>query len=403
MASMEMAFSFKTVGPITAVALGLFAVGACRPASLQGDFPRVSGSVLAGRLEGPFTGRVMAAGTKKPLSGAVVVVTWIYRRGVGVAAPSGYVRASVRTDIDGRYRVPSLRRLGRFGLVAMSVGGVVVPAPRKAGPGGTGVLTGVRLLVYKRGFVAYRSDRVFPEGRRRLDFVQYDNRVMLHRFSDNISRVAHLRFIGDVRALGADGKWVLEAASEELSGHQEQVARKSKGPLVLSRLIDESDLDVLFGGSLTFKVGRLSTMKPTKDSDSLHFEAVGKPQTYDLALRVWRYPAAELVRKYQSLMRLYPGSRIVNQVGNQSFVAGNDRILAHVFLSKSDGVLVSVTCGKDLCRDHKGLLKVVRLVQGRLGRLGGDNAPQEQRGPKLDIDVFPRKRNKPSFVPRLNR
>ena len=402
MASMEMAFSFKRFSLLAVAVPLLFFGGACRPKSLQAGFPRVQGSVLAGSLRGPFTGRVTDRGTGRPVAHARVVVTWLYRRGVGSASPAGFVRYITRTNLDGRYRVPSLREIRAVGLRPGRLEGRLVPVPRRNGPGGLGVLTDVRLLVYRRGYVAYRSDRIFPGGRPRLDFAQLDNRVQLDRLSENVSRLAHLRFIGDIRALGLDGRWELEAASEELSGHSSGRRTAREKPLDLSGIMDESDLEVLFGAKLVFRVGRLATMKRTEDSDSIHFEAVGKPQTYDLAVRVWRRSRSELESFYRKLMRIYPRSRSLDQVGDHSFSAGRGGILAHVFMDRAHQVVVSVTCGKDLCKDADGVLKVARLIRDRLDRL--DREPSSVRGgPELQVPGLPGKGKKPSYVPRLTR
>ncbi len=401
MASMEMAFSIKRFGIFAMVLFSAFVAGACRTGSLQADFPRVPGSVLAGDLHGPFTGRVIDRGTGRPVAGARVVVTWLYRRGVGSASPAGFVRYVGKTDGDGRYRVPSVRELSQVGLKPVRLEGRLVPAPGDRGPGGRGKLAAIRLLVYRRGYVAYRSDRVFPEGRPRLDFTQLNNKVALDKFSEEVSRLAHVRFIGDVRALGADGQGELEAASEELSGRRVAHRQRSMPAIDASKLLDESDLDVLFGDKLVFRVGRLATMKRTPDADSIHFEAVGKPQTFDFALRIWRLPGSGLKAFYEKLMRSYPGSRSRDQVGDHSFAAGNGRILAHVFMDRAHGVVVAATCGKNLCKDQTGLLKAVRLVQGRLDRIEGQDATVRM-GPRLDVTGLPGRHSKPSYVPRLN-
>ncbi|TMQ22580.1 MAG: hypothetical protein E6J91_01120 [Deltaproteobacteria bacterium] len=102
-----------------------------------------------GSLQGPFNGRVVDATTHAAIAGALVYAAWTFERGAGIAEPAGSKEFVGSTDAAGNYRVPRLDRL----------------------PGGARV-TEFTLLVYKRGFIAYRSDRRFSDLGPRMDFAQ---------------------------------------------------------------------------------------------------------------------------------------------------------------------------------------------------------------------------------------
>ena len=99
------------------------------------------------------------------------------------------------TDAGGNYRVPTLGSI----------------------PAGTRI-TEFSLLVYKRGYIAYRSDRRFTDLGPRMDFAQEDNQVLLERWRNELSHARHLRFVGGGTAVAALTQWELADASAELEG-----------------------------------------------------------------------------------------------------------------------------------------------------------------------------------------
>ena len=372
-----MVYKFLIRGLVLSI---LFAATGCRLAqpSVTAHFSRVAGSVSPGDLRGPFTGRVVDAGTKRAIAGATVVGVWIFRQGPRGSGPSSYRRVVVRTNLSGRYVIPRISRLRRVGWKVLRRDGVLVPIPAKQGPSDRGELAEFVLLVYKRGYVAYRSDRLFGNGERRRDFVQYDNRVRLVRWSSNYKHADHVRFIGMLQLLGRDGAWELQLARQEEQGATtlvQQAAGRKQGGLApssipdLRSLVTRDDLAILFGVRGVYELGRLPTMPRTWNADSLYLRAVGRSERYDFAVRVWRYPASRLQLEYRRMLQTYPHVRKVDKVGDASFESENANVLGHVFVMKEADLVVSVTCGRDLCKNHDGLLRACRLVEYRLDKL----------------------------------
>ena len=104
---------------------------------------------MPGSLRGPFTGRVVDATTKAPIAGALVYAAWTLERGTALTEPAGSREVVGSTDAGGNYKIASSARCPTASRV-----------------------TDFTLLVYKRGYVAYRSDRRFHDLGPRMDFAQ---------------------------------------------------------------------------------------------------------------------------------------------------------------------------------------------------------------------------------------
>src|SRR5437660_1328557 len=145
----------------------------CAPVIAEAPFPARPDTVEPGDLAGPFDGRVVDASTGHPLAGALVFASWGLEVGDGLTAPAGAVPNTVETDSDGRYRVDKLR----------------------SWPGRRTRVSRFTLLVYKGGYIGYRSDRRFDDLGARRDFAQEGNIVKLDRFPRGLSHVRHVRFL----------------------------------------------------------------------------------------------------------------------------------------------------------------------------------------------------------------
>lgn len=325
-------------------ALGVF-LCSCAPFVHRADFTERADTVRPGDLLGPFTGRVVDGGTGKPISGALVYASWEFVRGIGFVVPAGAETWVGRTDPDGRYTVPSLGSL---------------PA------GLTRAVANFRLVVYRRGYVAYRSDRIFPGDLQRLDFHQLDNVASLERWSPELSHEEHLVFLGGSGLLAKESAWEVQAALGQLEGRPGGAPSTAEEKLLdASRLLDEDDLEELTGTAGPFQTSRLPDLPRSTRYDSLHFRAEGKTQRSDAAYRVWKL-GAEAEKHYVKLLAAYPQTKPDDRLGERSFHSQSESVLARVWLARSPGVVVSLTCGRDLCKDTEVLEKLAQLIHRRL-------------------------------------
>jgi hypothetical protein len=308
-------------------------------------------SVEPGSLAGPFTGRVLDASSRSPVAGALVYATWSFSAGTGLQVPAGYREQVSSTDATGRYKILPL----------------------------TDVPSGVRvtdfvLVIYKRGFIAYRSDRRFADLGPRMDFAQSDNQILLERWRADLSHARHLRYIGGGGAVAALTGWEATDAAAELSAGRRPGALgtelrpgQGEGPyLVAAQLVTEADIKARTRFDGTFETGPLGDEPDTASYSSQHFKALGRGETFDIALRMWRADPGQAQERYEELAGELPGVEERDEIASRSFRATEGGIKGVGFLDGPRGIVLLITCGAALCSSEED---AVALAQGAFNRI----------------------------------
>jgi len=360
----------SVTGAIARVGL-LVVVGAlaaaCGPMVDNARFPVRPDSVRPADLLGPYDGIVLDADTDRPISGAVVAASWAFERGIGLQAPLAAREVVVESGVDGRYSIPRLTDLPNADL-----------------PGGMSTrLRRFTLIVYRRGHVAWRSDRRFGDGGRRRDFSQLGNRVRLEKWQQGYRHADHLVFLGGGDKVRAAAAWELQPAALELDGEKSSAILEAesassvgtKTPLDIEHLLSDDEIRGVTGFVGKFEDGKLTDLPTTEFYDSRHFKAVGKPEGYDVGLRVWRLGAAAADVQYRKLLDELPGSHTTDEVGDASLRARSGEINGLAFLVRERGVVASLTCGAAQCTEPAQLLKLAKLVESRLPDLPPEPVP----------------------------
>ncbi|TAL24111.1 MAG: carboxypeptidase regulatory-like domain-containing protein, partial [Nitrospirae bacterium] len=130
----------------------------------------------------PITGTVVDAETGKPIEGAVVLVEWTKAEGVpGLTSTKSFKVIEKLTDKDGKVTIEGISDIS-------------VDPPD--------------LTVYKKGYVAWNNESIFPEYKKRTDFKWKNGYVFkLERFKPEYSYVEHTSFIHSAINLGlGEGK-----------------------------------------------------------------------------------------------------------------------------------------------------------------------------------------------------
>jgi hypothetical protein len=303
----------------------------------------------AGSLAGPFTGRVVDSTTHTPITGALVYATWSFQRGAGLQTPAGVHEFVGSTDVGGFYKVPGLASTPANAHVA-----------------------DFTLLVYKRGFIAYRSDRRFTDLGPRMDFAQTDNQVLLERWRAELSHARHLRFVGGGPTIAALTSWELADASAELDGKRasgEDIRPgRGEGPYIIAaQLLTDVDIKERTRYDGTFETGPLSDEPDTATYSSQHFKALGRPETWDVALRVWHEPPGKAQERYDELLNL-PNAQITekDEIASRSFQAIENGIHGVGFLDGPRGVVVLLTCGSAQCSRIEDSVYLATLIYTRV-------------------------------------
>lgn len=331
--------------PLLAAALAALVLSACAAQTDRvAPFRDRQDSTDAGALRGPFTGQVVDAETGSPVSGAVVYASWSFTSGYGEQLPAGARDHTTSTDEQGRYAVPEIDD---------------VPAGVR--------LSGAYLVVYKPGYVAYRSDRRFSDLGLRRDFVQRHNDVALARWRPEHSHVEHVRFIGggealveltaDERARAAAelaGEPILppeepEAPIEEPEEAPTEEPEPDAPPVPASELLTPELVEAVTGDSGPFEQMRLDDQPDTATYSSQHLRAEGRPEAADAALRLWAEGAAASRARFEALEASLPAAEEHDPIGDRSIVAVEPGVIAVVFADFDRGLLALLTCGAELC------------------------------------------------------
>lgn len=315
-------------------------------------------SVDGGDLRGPFDGRVIDAETDRPVAGAQVYATWSFVAGYGLTAPAGWHEHLTVTDAGGRYVVPKLKKLPR------GVGGARLAA--------------FHLVVYKRGYVAYRSDRRFDDFGPRTDFTQKRHEVRLERWRSDISHVKHLRYVGGGETMAELTKWEVPEAAAELAGRPSPGEPTVVGPtgpdeperpaLDAAPLLTPDDVAAATGHKGAFDVGDLGDEPASPEYDSVHLRARDLDETYDVAARVWRLPLDEAPKHFKRLLDELPNVKQTNELGDASLraVSPQGDILGAAYLDAKRGFVVLVQCGASTCTSGDAAVKVLEKVKAHI-------------------------------------
>ncbi len=347
-------------------ALCLITLSCAAPLARPAPFRVRADSVEQGDLRGPFDGRVVDADSARPVPGALVYAIWSLQTGNGLVAPAGFEERVLGTNEDGRYQILGLDRI----------------------PRGTRIVD-FTMVIYKKGYVAYRSDRRFDDLGPRFDFAQRSLEIKLERWRSDVSHVRHLQFVGGGPTLAALPGWELTEAATELSGatpvSQPSVA-PSAAPLVNARpeqgqeqlraanFLTAEDISHVTGCAGSFKIRKLGDEPASPSYDNIHLRAKGQPETFDVALRVWVLDVAEAQKQFGNLKEELPGAQERSDIGDRSLraISENQDIFGVAFLEGKRGVVALLTCGAAQCRSSEVALTLARRVKERIDiQLGG--------------------------------
>jgi hypothetical protein len=347
--------------PILLVASAAVIAACAGPEVRTAPFRARPDAVDAGDLRGPFSGRVLDGATREPVAGALVYATWRFESGTGLTAPAGAREQVGSTDASGFYEI------GRLGAV----------------PSGAR-LTDFHLVIYKRGYVAYRSDRRFDDLGPRLDFAQRGNQVLLERWRDSYSHARHLRYIGGGTAVAALTSWEADDAAAELSGESRRpgaigsdlIEGTSGTPyLVAAQLLTAADIKAQTRYDGQFETGPLGDEPDTATYSSQHYKALGRPETWDVALRLWRLDPGAAQERFDELSGQLPGIEERNEIASRSFRALEGEIVGIGFLDGPRGLVVLLTCGKSQCASTEDAVALGRGIHDRIKALWPNPSP----------------------------
>jgi hypothetical protein len=367
-------------------------LGACAAHVAQAPFPGRPDTVQPGDLLGPFSGQVLDAATGNPVPGALLLCSWAYQQSPGLLTPVASRDYSTLTRPDGGYDIPRGQPLDQAGAL----------------------LRRFTLIVYKAGYLGYRSDVRFDDRTPRHDFAQRDAKIRLDRFPDGESHARHLAFLGGGMALQKAAQAEVIQAGLELSEAQapKTVAEPGVPPPPLPQaeaLLTIEDLQKVTGTKLKFEPAPLPDSLGAADSvdyGSTHLRAVGKDESFDAALRLWRPDPSRIPLtgkgvtqqdREQAAVRsaeaLYDKLRVIlkvqdahdkDEVGDRSLRALDTKrhIRGAAALVRQGALLVEISCGANLCKKDEQAVHLLSLAVDRLNSGTAEPPPKKPEPPQ---------------------
>lgn len=350
--------------PVLLTLVAVWVLGGCTPIVRDAAFVGATTRVTDAPLTGPFDGQVVDQATDEPIQGATVVGVWSYDRGDGLIGPYGSETREVKTDQAGRYRIGSAPRGVRGRYVR---------------------LVSFSLLVYKRGYVGYRSDASF-EGGQRSDFTRRHNEVQLRKWRKGDSHAQHLVFLAAPPALAQQAKWEREAANLDLYrtlGGQAVTPTQEPEPelgatlqqLDASGLLPPEEVRRRTGFSEAFAPGELGDLARTHFYHGVHLEAIDREETWDVAYRVWKDPPGGLDTVRDTFRATLPDVEPTGDVTDETWVFDDEEIRAVAFIDADARVGVLLTCGAMQCVDIETAIVLARYIAENLDAMQLQDAP----------------------------
>ena len=368
---------YRRLGFVTGLG-ALSAALACAPIIRPAPFHGARDQVTGATLIGPFDGQILDARTGEPLPDAIVVGVWSYDRGDGFIGPYGSESIVVETDQAGRYRIGE--------------------APQRVR--GTSVrLVSFHLLVYKRGYAGYRSDQLLSGGPRR-DFTARHNQIRLDKWSDRESHAEHLLFLSPSRDIAKASAWERHLANlalyrhlmgedetgvppslSESGGASSSEEKKGNSPASLrldaTALLSPEDVITRTGFDGELEVLELGDLERTHFYHGVHLKARDRPESYDVAYRVFKKRPGGVQGLVELMNQTIPGVQVSAEVTPETWVySGDDSLRAVGFIDREQEVGIILSCGVEQCVDLDSAIILGKLLHSRIDRLRQISADQ---------------------------
>ncbi len=334
----------------------------CAPLVRPSTFVGARDQVTDATLVGPFDGQVVDAATSEPIADAVVVGVWSYDRGDGFIGPYGSETYNTTSDATGRYRIPPAKLSVR---------------------GGTVRLVSFHLVVYKRGFLGYRSDALY-EGGARTDFTVRHNRVDLRKWRETDSHAEHLLFLASPRPLRKGTLWEQDLANvdlfRKLGGAGDIVAEQTPVQqtaewLDASAVLSPDEVRLRTGFPDNFQIGDITDLERKSFYHGVHFQAVGREETWDIAYRVWKVPPGGLDPVIATIQETMGQVQPTGEITPETWILATAEVQAVAFVDRDAQVGVMLSCGSQQCHDIETAIILAKTIHRNLERLRTIPAP----------------------------
>lgn len=355
---------------------------ACSPTVRDAPFGGARDHVADVDLTGPYNGQIVDGTTNAPVGDVTVVGVWSFDRGDGLVGPAGSQTFVTRTDRAGRYRIPA-----------------IVPEVR----GRRVRLVDFTLFVYKRGYVAYRSDVPY-DGGLRTEFVARHNRVALRKWTGADSHASHLLMLSPPPEIERLTAWERGAANTALlrqqagvptGGASEPVPDETLQWLDATALLPPEEVRKRTSYTEAFDVRSFVDLARTHFYHGLHLRAVDREEAWDVGVRVWRDPPGGLEPVIETFRATLPGVEPTGDITDETWVLDEPTVRAVAFVDRERKIGVLLTCGGEQCVDVETALILARYVQDHLDDLKMVPIPADAAATPAAAEATPAPRTSP--------
>ena len=350
------------------LALALLLLVGCAPLVRPATFVGARDQVTDTNIVGPFDGQVVDVSTGEPVAEAVVVGVWAYDRGDGFIGPHGSETYVTSTDAAGRYRILPAKLAVRASALR---------------------LVSFHLVVYKRGYLGYRSDARL-EGGTRPDFSVRHNKVELRKWRENDSHAEHLLFLASPKVLRKTTQWEEELANLDLFRHQggaggpaaaSPAAAIPSAPrepewLDASALLTPDEVRTRTHYADAFLQGDLPDLARTDFYHGVHLRAEGREEPWDIAYRVWRDPPGGLEPVISTIQETMGGVKPSAEITPETWLLSAEGVHAVAFVDRAAKIGVLLSCGDQQCVDLETAIILAKTLHRNLERLRNITAPK---------------------------
>lgn len=347
--------------------LPLLLLVGCAPLVRPATFVGARDQVTDATLLGPFDGQVVDVSTGEPIAEAMVVGVWAYDRGDGFIGPHGSETYVTSTDAAGRYRILPAKLAVRASALR---------------------LTSFHIVVYKRGYLGYRSDARF-EGGTRPDFNVRHNKVELRKWRETDSHAEHLLFLASPKVLRKTTQWEEELANLDLfrqqGGAGGPVATTSPtGPVATnepqwldaSGVLTPDEVRTRTHYADAFEQEDLPDLDRTSFYHGVHLRAQGRDEPWDIAYRVWRVPPDGLDPVVSTIQETMGNVKPSNEITPETWLVSAEGLHAVAFVDREAKVGVMLSCGDQQCVDLETAIILAKTLYRNLERLRMIPAPR---------------------------
>ena len=98
----------------------------------------------------------------------------------------------------------------------------------------------------------------------------------------------------------------------------------------------------------------------------VHFKALGRPESFDVALRMWRLESAAATERYEELLTQLDTATEKDDIATRSFSVAEGDIRGVGFLDSARGVVVLFTCGQGQCSSTEDAVALAHIIYDRV-------------------------------------